>query len=135
SEYPVQKLQEKWLMLYRLPKDCDKNCSHAMHHMRQVQKSLGKDFYRIKIVLITDDFKNNLSFLETNASSVETPKDNTVVLLSFKSDARSSQQTIGRDTLYIVDPLGNIILKYSENWAMRDLYKDLQRLFKTSQIG
>ena len=37
--------------------------------------------------------------------------------------------------IYIMDPLGNIMLRYTQDQTYKDLLHDLNKLFKVSQIG
>ena len=48
-------------------------------------------------------------------------------LLSSLSDGESS--------ILLIDPLGNVILKYSEELQGKKLLKDLKKLLKLSRIG
>jgi hypothetical protein len=37
--------------------------------------------------------------------------------------------------IYIMDPLGNIMLRYTQEQSYKDILHDLKKLFKVSQIG
>jgi hypothetical protein len=40
-----------------------------------------------------------------------------------------------RAHIYLVDPHGNVILRWPAKPDLRRMYRDLERLFKASQIG
>jgi hypothetical protein len=40
-----------------------------------------------------------------------------------------------RDSVYLVDPLGNLMMRYPEGADGKRMLKDLRRLLKVSQIG
>ena len=37
--------------------------------------------------------------------------------------------------LYLVDPLGNVMMSYNPKQSPKDIYSDLTRLLKASKIG
>ena len=41
----------------------------------------------------------------------------------------------GESSILLIDPLGNVILKYSEELQGKKLLKDLKKLLKLSRIG
>ena len=41
----------------------------------------------------------------------------------------------GKSSILLIDPLGNVILKYSEELQGKKLLKDLKKLLKLSRIG
>jgi hypothetical protein len=41
----------------------------------------------------------------------------------------------GPDALYVIDPLGNLVLRYPEDPDIRGIANDLTRLLKASRIG
>ena len=50
--------------------------------------------------------------------------------LGYDSDRFLKEQHV-----FMVDPIGNIILRYGPNNSPRDMLDDLKRLLKASQIG
>jgi hypothetical protein len=50
-------------------------------------------------------------------------------------DAAGARFPGGIHKLYLVDPLGNLVLAYPENPDIKGIAKDLTRLLKASQIG
>ena len=40
-----------------------------------------------------------------------------------------------QSTIFLIDPLGNVILKYKENFQGKKLLKDIKKLLKLSRIG
>lgn len=47
----------------------------------------------------------------------------------------TSNANLMKNKIYIIDPLGNIILKYDSGQDMRAIFKDMSRLLKISKIG
>ena len=51
------------------------------------------------------------------------------------SDAITGPLPSMQDDIVVVDPLGNLVIRYPSDVAMRDLRTDLSRLLKLSRIG
>ena len=48
---------------------------------------------------------------------------------------QSTMFSDGADSVWLVDPLGNMILRYPPGYEPRGLLKDIKRLLKLSKIG
>jgi hypothetical protein len=52
-----------------------------------------------------------------------------------KKDYAQWDDGIGEGRVYIVDPLGNLMMSYPSDAGPGDLYDDLRRLLRVSRIG
>ena len=123
-------LNGKWSLLYYLKNDCLKTCEENIYLLRQVNTALGKDMDRLQRILMFDEnVKYSLEFLTSYPGLIYIyNKPNSLHgLLSSLSDGESS--------ILLIDPLGNVILKYSEELQGKKLLKDLKKLLKLSRIG
>lgn len=130
--------QKKWLLLLFYPKICDQGCNKGLFYMRQIRLSMGKDMDRIERAIITDQkapqdpslekLLNN-QFFGTAHLLADQKQLNIVLSKAVKS------RLLTAGTLYVVDPLGNIILSYKPDADPNKVFKDLERLLKISQIG
>jgi hypothetical protein len=100
--------------------------------MRQLRLAQGKDMDRIERVwLITDDKP-----LET---LVMREYDGTR-MLRVKPDALKAwlpveQGTTAADHIYMIDPLGNLMMRFPKDADPNKIKKDLSKLLKASSIG
>ncbi len=124
QDYTKEGWPNIWSFIYVPKGDCQTQCKHALTTMRQVRLVLGKDQNRVRnMVLVTGKPEKILSDLL---------KD------EFKNTKQLSiapNNPFLADHIYVVDPLGNVILDYSGNIQPKAVLKDMQRLLKVSRVG
>jgi cytochrome oxidase Cu insertion factor (SCO1/SenC/PrrC family) len=122
----------KWMMVQVNDANCREPCKKRLHDMRQLRLAQGKDMDRIeRIWLITDDKP-----LET---MVIREYDGTH-MLRVKPDVLKSwlpveQGTTASDHIYLIDPLGNLMMRFPKDADPNKIKKDLSKLLKASSIG
>ena len=120
----------KWLLVMVDTAACDAYCEKKLYFMRQVRLAQGKEMGRVERV-----------FLITDKAPVAGPKlapyDGTWLVRAGDGDLLEAFPAAGSRTahIYLVDPLGNVILRYPHDPDPRRMIKDLQRLLKVSRIG
>jgi hypothetical protein len=122
----------KWLMLLAGPSDCREACRKLLHDMRQLRLAQGKDMDRIERVwLVTDGAPPDaLLMREYDGTRLLRAKPDAVgSWLPAESGAAPS------DHLYLVDPLGNLMMRFPKDADPNKVKKDLARLLKASRIG
>ena len=122
-----------WMMLTIAGNNCDDNCKQALYYMRQINIALGKNQDRFRHLVIHD---SNMS--DTFAKFVA---DEHASLLNAYATKNSIQSLIKSGTtdqdypIYVVDPLGNIMMRFKPGTDPKLILKDLNRLLKISRIG
>ena len=120
----------KWSLMYYLKNDCSSLCEENIHMLRQINSALGKDMNRLQRILIHDqNIKHpiNLKKLYPSMIYIYNKPNNLHGILSAISENQPS--------IFLIDPLGNVILKYSEDFQGKKLLKDIKKLLKLSRIG
>jgi cytochrome oxidase Cu insertion factor (SCO1/SenC/PrrC family) len=122
----------KWMMVQISEADCPDSCQKRLHDMRQLRLAQGKDMDRIERVwLITDDKP-----LET---MVMREYDGTHMLRvrpdAVKSWLPAEPGTTPADHIYMIDPLGNLMMRFPKDADPNKIKKDLSKLLKASRIG
>jgi len=125
--------KEKWSIVY-VTDQCEKTCQAKLRDMRQLHVSLYKDITRTQRVLITQqqetkDIKSKFPDLIV----INQPADE-VALLSkqFQIDNEVVQNS---ERLYLVDPLGHLMMSYKPTVPLADVRKDVTRLLRYSWAG
>lgn len=118
----------RWLLAYYTPMACDKQCHEVIEHFSVIEQSLIKDKPRIASVVLSPN--------PINPQALPTePAD----LLHFQTSGVALPNTMlpyGQNTaIWLIDPLGNIILRYDVNALDNRSLLDLRYLLKVSQIG
>lgn len=124
--------QGKWIMLQVSDADCQEPCRQRLHHMRQLRLAQGKDMDRVERVwLVTDDKP-----LET---MLMREYDGTHILrarpAALKAWLPTEPGTAPSDHLYLIDPLGNLMMRFPKDADPNKVKKDLSKLLKASRIG
>ena len=114
-----ESLRGKWVLVTFDAAACDAYCERKLYFMRQVRRAQGKDMDRVeRLWVLTDGAKPRAELL---AAIEGTRMQN---LKPF--DARSA------DHIYLVDPMGNLMLRFPRDPDPSKMIKDLQRLLKYS---
>jgi hypothetical protein len=130
---PIPKLfKDKWSVIYIGEGNCDERCRQALYVMRQTRESLNNNMSRVeRIFLVTGNCCAREFLLHEHPGLVvadaATP-DGARLLQEFPADGRPY-------SLFIVDPLGNLMMSYDSRQNPKGLLEDLQKLLRLSQIG
>ncbi len=126
----LQDLKGKWVFLMVDAGACDEYCRRKLYVMRQVRLTQGKDQDRVERAWLVDDGA-------AVPADVQRDYDGTLWIDAEGNDlpARLAAGGSARDHLFIVDPLGNVILRYPRDADPSRVKKDLTRLLKASRIG
>ena len=124
-------LDRKWYLIYITNPNCSDLCQNDIYLLRQINIALGKDMERVKrIVLLNDDTKTNLG------KELQIKYPNLIVVSNQSSSFTKVLNKVKRNyNLFLVDPNGNVILGYNENFEGKKLLKDIKKLLKLSKIG
>jgi hypothetical protein len=135
----TQDEKNRWVLLYIYPHSCDAPCEKALYDMRQVRTAMGKDIDRVeRAILTTSDASDRqlekwLQGPFEGTAHVKTTQKTFSSFLYKKN--QSTTQKMGIEGIYIVDPLGNLILFYPPAADSMGIFKDLTRVLKLSHIG
>lgn len=125
--------QDKWNMVY-VTRDCSQTCMGQLHMMRQLYVSLYKDMPRTQRVLITTS--QDVAEIQSKYPDmliINQPLDRVAQLAAeFNLESESA---VTSNRLYLVDPLGHLVMSYRADITAQDIRKDLVRLLKYSWAG
>ena len=124
-------LDGRWLLLFNGSATCDLHCQANLFKMRQARLVLGRDSARVRTVYLLPeaqpDTELSRMLLQYPAFSV------------YQIDAMAKPTVLApelkQNQVYIVDPMGNLVMRYSPDAYSRDIIKDFKRLLKASKIG
>jgi len=123
----------KWLLITLADQRCDEFCERSLFSMQQARLLTHKDMRRVERVLLaqslpTTELKSlHEKFPGLNVYQV---KPDPAFLKMLLEDGRNPHAWI-----FLVDPLGNLVLRYAPGIDAAGLHKDLKRLLKLSRIG
>lgn len=130
TPFTLDALKGKWLMLYLGEATCDTGCVKQLYYMRQSRISLGKDQDRVeRIWVVTGTGIPDPRVINAHPGLRVWRPDDVTFIDQFPA-ARP-----GSHVLYLVDPLGNLMMRFPENLDPKGVIKDMKLLLKASQIG
>ena len=122
----------KWIMLQVNGGDCQKACADKLYYMRQLRLTQGKDMDRIERVwLITDKEPLQTVLMREFEGTHMLRVDPAKLAAWLPTDAGTS----AADHYYMIDPLGNLMMRFPKNPDANKIKKDISKLLKASRIG
>jgi cytochrome oxidase Cu insertion factor (SCO1/SenC/PrrC family) len=137
GEFTAESLTKVWSMVYLLNGTCTQVCEQNLYHMRQIRLSLVQNMDRVQRVLVTsEEHVLAAALLEQHIGlrAVTGNTDELEALANQISEAESSL-TASQDALYLIDPLGNIMMRFPADLNPKLILKDIKHLLKVSRIG
>jgi hypothetical protein len=130
KQFALAALRGKWVFLMVDSGRCAEACRDKLYKMRQVRLTQGKDMERIERAwLIDDDFPAAGELVGQYEGTHVVSARGSMLLEQLPAEASV------RDHIYIVDPLGNLMLRYPRGADPARMKKDVSRLLRVSRIG
>lgn len=124
-------LHKKWTMAYVGAGGCDARCREALTESRQIWLALGRDSQRVQRVFFVTGECCDLQYLRTEHQGLITARLDEAVDRKFLDLFPGNQE--GR--IYLIDPLGNLMMSYAAGAPPKGMLEDLKKLLKLSRIG
>ena len=143
--FSVENLQEikgHWVFVNIVPANvCSEVCQYAIFKTKQLRVMMGKDLTRTRrLVLVNSQVLAVEQLRWTDKTTGEVAEDKrllkaklTPALLAKLNKAR--EQGVVDGMLFLMDPLGNIMMQYEPDFDPYKVKSDLRKLLKISQIG
>lgn len=133
---PLQGFKGKWVMLMTGSGACNQACQQQLFTMRQLRLMQGKEMDRIERVwLILDreplDTIVIREFDGTHMLRAASEADSAAVKAWLPVDTGDSTDR----HIYMIDPLGHLMMRFPANPEPRKVYKDIYKLLKASAVG
>jgi len=130
-------LRGRWTMLYVGDGLCDQRCRKALYLMRQSRIALNKDMDRVQRVFLVTGRCCDRAFLAQEHPDLVVVRvedaASAAVLEPFPSYDGVPVSAAGR--IYLVDPLGNLLMSYPASAPDKALLTDVKKLLRLSHIG
>jgi hypothetical protein len=130
GEFRFDHMKGKWLLLQIDSGGCDARCRGKLYAMRQIRLAQGKDMVRLERAwLLSDDLRPAPNLLAEHEGTLVIRAAGSEVLAAFPAPVDRAAH------LYVVDPQGNLMMRFPEKPDPTRMIKDLQRLLRPSRIG
>ena len=125
-------LKNQWLLISVASAGCDAACQQRLYFQRQLRESLGKQKGRLdRVWLVTDDASVDAR-LQPALAEATVMRVRAEALVQWLPAAGTQRL---EDHLYVVDPLGNLMMRFPANMDAEGAAKakrDLDRLLRAS---
>lgn len=139
--FDLSSLKGKWIMMAADGANCPDSCARKLYIIRNTHASQGKHVERLaRVWFITDDAPVPEKVLEAYKGAVMV-RVNPVVLQQFLLGGAAGSMTpeqAGKALapfIWVIDPLGNLILQYPHIEDPEMFRKDIRKLLQNSRIG
>lgn len=130
APFELAQLRGKWVLLTVDSAGCDEYCRNKLWKIRQVRRAQGKYMERIERVwLVYDSGTPDMRVLKEYEGTYAVRAAGSRILSELPVNGAQ------RDHIYLLDPLGNLMMRWPKNADPSKMRKDLVRLLKVSQIG
>jgi hypothetical protein len=129
-------LKGKWTFLYVRVGPCGARCRKRLYDTRQVRLALDRDMNRVQRVFITDIDCCEPQFLSEQHPDLIAVRASTAAepLLALLPE-RDSVSAAEAPRVYLIDPLGNLMMSYAPDAKPKGMLEDMKRLLRLSSIG
>lgn len=130
----IESLRGRWLLATVAQTACTAGCRNNLWKMQQVRLAQGKHMQRVERVLLVDDrARLTAPALARDYPGLQILRADRATLAPLLQVLSGSEAAGER--VFLIDPNGNLVLRYGANADPVGLRKDLARLLRLSRIG
>jgi hypothetical protein len=130
SPFRLSQLHGRWVLLQIDSGTCAEACQKKLLYMRQVRLAQGKDAERIeRIWILADAAPPDAALLRDHEGLRIARAPGGRFLAEFQAARTPS------DHIYLLDPLGNLMLRFPRDPDAQRMVKDLALLLRASRVG
>jgi cytochrome oxidase Cu insertion factor (SCO1/SenC/PrrC family) len=128
-------LQGKWTLVYVGDGVCDQDCRDALLVTRSIRLLLGKDSVRVQRAFLFSGVCDQQYMSTEQPDIIIATADDDIGKSVLKLFPQEGGDVLQAHRIYIIDPLGNLMMRYQPGADARDLHADLKNLLSLSHIG
>jgi hypothetical protein len=129
EDFRLSALKGKWVLLQIDSGNCAQACAQKLLQMRQVRLALGKHQDRVERAWLLDDDVLPVAALKSTFAGTHIVRGSASPLL------RELSMHTPREHIFLIDPLGNLMMRYPKDADGKRMLRDLSRLLQVSQVG
>lgn len=125
----MKDLHGKWVLVTVDSGLCDEACQQKLYFMRQVRLVQGKEKHRIeRLWLINDDVVPNAELVKEFEGTLFVNANDSEILNFIETTELQTKH------IYLIDPIGNLMMRFPENVDGTKMGHDIKRLLHVSQL-
>jgi hypothetical protein len=126
---PLTQLKDQWLFISVADSACDEACQKHLYVQHQLREGLGKDKDRLDWVWLRTGAPELAEPLKKATASATVLHVDEKLLATWLTPAAGQRL---QDHLYVVDPIGNWMMRFPANADPKQVKRDLDRLLRAS---
>ena len=127
----LRSAMKQWSLIQVVNEDCAEVCEQTLYLTRQARIALGKDAARVHRATLS---RRELS--TTFMDLIRTEHKSLLILVDAESVEQLLKVTTEVDNVvFLMDPLGNIMMYFPPDMVGKPLMDDLRHLLRISRIG
>jgi hypothetical protein len=119
----------RWTLVVPSRAPCSADCERRLVELRQIRLALGESRYVVeRLAVLVGDVPTELGEPLTGTHVARATRDSATQLEAFFGPGPDIW-----DRIYVVDPFGNLMMRYAADAPAKDVLKDMERLLKASK--
>ena len=147
AAWGLDELRGQWTLLYAIEDACDAVCEKNLYHLRQVRLALNQRKDRVRrVAVVRDADQIPPALLAEHRGLVVVggaPDERDALVEQIRTATVDGQGGDGSDAggaapldgIWLLDPNGNLVLRFAPDLDPRNMLKDVKHLLKVSRIG
>ncbi len=133
SDFPRDVLAGKWTLVYLAGGECGDACRKRLIAMRQIRLALGEGQRNVeRLLVLTDPTATDLAEkLGAEFAGLHVVLTDAVGGVRLPELLGEGVAALGR--IYILDPMGNLMMRYAADAPVRDTLEDMEHLLNASK--
>jgi len=129
-----ESLRGIWTMLYAPVGECVDTCQKNLYHMRQVRLALNHRKDRLQRAVLLESPGQLTDVLISEHPGLRVLSGERAVLMGQFATAEG-EMPASEDAIYLIDPFGNLMMRFPADLPPKSMLKDVKHLLKVSRIG
>jgi hypothetical protein len=129
KEVPLTRLKDQWLFISVADSVCDDACQKHLFLQRQLRETLGKDKDRLDWVWLRTGSRDLAEPLRQATAAATVLHVDATALAAWLQPAPGHRL---EEHLYVVDPIGNWMMRFPAQADPKQVKRDLDRLLRAS---
>jgi cytochrome oxidase Cu insertion factor (SCO1/SenC/PrrC family) len=126
-----------WTMLYMPAGECLDACQHNLYNMRQVRLALNHRMDRVQRAVLLESPAQLDDALRAEHPGLMTASGSAAEQAALRDQVRAAEANMDPipDAVYLIDPFGNVMMRFPADLPPESMLKDIKHLLKVSRIG
>jgi len=135
EEYEIK----PWLLVFVTAQQCATACEERLHYLQQLHIALGKNIQRVRRYYLNAagqplNIETATRFRE-DFPSMGIAFSDAITLETNMREAGAQLSLREQDYVLLIDPVGNVMMYYTDEQSAEDIMTDLEKLLKYSSLG